>query len=173
MLMSENERSHDTKANDWHSRIDAACEKACQAIAPSWPLDQAIAVNPYWQRINLPLREVAARMAVLSNISVFPARSYVAHAWRTGRIQPIDLDYALKNFPAANAAFLTKDDCLEALHTPLKLSQLPLLIDILDDDPEQHTRLSWRQAITHQVSQTCAAYFDTYQADWQPDRKQG
>ena len=173
MLMTEYGGSHYTPTANWHDRINAACEKACQAIAPSWPLDRAIAVNPYWQRINRPLREVAARMAVLGNISVFPARSYVAQAWHTGRIQPVDLDYALKNSPAAKAALLTEDDCLKALHSPLKLPKLPLLIDVLDDDPEQHTRLSWRQAITHQVSQTCAAYFDTYQADWQPDCKQG
>jgi uncharacterized protein YbcC (UPF0753/DUF2309 family) len=173
MLMTEYEGNHYSPTADWQDRIDDACEKACQAIAPSWPLDRAIAVNPYWQRINRPLREVAARMAVLGNISVFPARNYIAQAWHTGRIQPIDLDYALKNSPATNAAFLTKDDCVKALHNPLKLPQLPLLIDVLDDDPEQHTRLSWRQAITHQVSQTCAAYFDTDQADWQPNRKQG
>ena len=43
----------------------------------------------------------------------------------------------------------------------------------LDDDPERHTRLSWRQAITHQVSQSCASYFDQHQADWQPERGQG
>ncbi len=173
MLMSEYEYSHYIPTDDLHDRIDIACEKACKAIAPSWPLDRAIAVNPYWQRINRQLREVAARMAVLGNISVFPARSYIAQAWHTGRIQPMDIDYALNNSPEAKAALLTKDDCLKALHEPLELPQLPLLIDVLDDDAAKHTRLSWRQAITHQVSQTCAAYFDTDQADWQPDRKQG
>src|SRR5690606_2918031 len=39
--------------------------------------------------------------------------------------------------------------------------------------PNRYTRLSWRQAITHQVSQTCAAYFDEHQADWQPERPRG
>ena len=28
-------------------RIDAACDQACHAIAPAWPLDRAIAVNPH------------------------------------------------------------------------------------------------------------------------------
>jgi uncharacterized protein YbcC (UPF0753/DUF2309 family) len=44
---------------------------------------------------------------------------------------------------------------------------------VLDDDPQRHERLSWRQAITHQLSQTCAAYFDLHQADWQPERSAG
>jgi hypothetical protein len=48
-----------------------------------------------------------------------------------------------------------------------------LLIDVLDNGPRRHARLSWRQAITHQVSQTCAAYFDEHQADWLPERSDG
>jgi len=155
------------------ARIDAACEAACQAIAPAWPLDRAIAVNPYWERIDRPLRQVAARMAVLGDIQVFPARGYIREAWLSGRIDPADLAYALGVVPAAKAAGLTQHQCIDALSVAPRLPRLPLLIDVLDDDPRRHMRLSWRQAITHQVSQTCAAYFDEQQADWQPEHGQG
>ena len=50
-----------------HAAIGEACSQACRAIAPAWPLDRAIAVNPHWSRIHLPVRRVAARMAVLFN----------------------------------------------------------------------------------------------------------
>ena len=43
-----------------HNDIDTACAQACQAIAPAWPLDRAIAVNPHWARIGMPVRRVAA-----------------------------------------------------------------------------------------------------------------
>ena len=49
----------------------------------------------------------------------------------------------------------------------------PAGADENDDAPDRQTRLSWREAVTHQVSQTCAAYFDEHQAAWQPDRAQG
>ena len=84
-----------------------------------------------------------------------------------------DLIHAISQVPAATAAGLTPEQCLQALQHPPAITRLPLLIDVLDADPQRHTRLSWRQAITHQVSQTCAAYFDAHQADWQPDRRQG
>ena len=154
------------------ARIDAACEQACQAIAPAWPLDRAIAVNPHWGRIGRPLRQVAARLAALGDIRVFPSRSDLTEAWDTGRITRADLAHALRSLPAAQAADLTEQQCIEALHKPSTLPRLPLLIDVLDDDPQRHARLSWRQAITHQVSQTCAAYFDEHQADWQPSRSE-
>ena len=152
--------------------IDAACQQACQAIAPAWPLDRAIAVNPHWERIGMPLRRVAARMAVLGGIRVLPPRAYVLQAWNEQRITAEDLAHALAALPAAKAAGLTPDTCLEALHRAPATLSLPVLVDVLDAAPNRHQRLSWRQAVTHQVSQTCAAYFDELQADWQPRRDQ-
>ncbi len=154
-------------------RIDAACAKACRAIAPAWPLDRAIAVNPHWERIGSSVRTVAARMAVLGDIRVFPPRALLRQAWMSGRIAAADLDEALAQRPDARAAGLDADQAVAALAEMPELPRLPLLIDVLDDDPLGQRRLSWRQAITHQVSQVCAAYFDAHQADWQPDRAGG
>ena len=156
-----------------HQHIEAACRQACQAIAPTWPLDRAIAVNPHWSRIGMPLRRVAARMAVLGGVQVFPKRDQQRQAWEEGRISPSDLDHALRQVPDARSAGLTPGQCLQAIHTEPAVQQLALLIDVLDNDEKRHTRLSWQQAVTHQVSQTCAAYFDEHQADWQPERSQG
>lgn len=158
---------------EWHTQIENACALACQMIAPAWPLDRAIAVNPHWSRVGMPLRQVAARMAVLADIQVFPARPAQQLAWAQGRIALRDLHHALHTLPAAQAAGLTPEHCLQSLQQPPAITRLPLLIDLLDTDPLRDTRLSWRQAITHQVSQTCAAYFDAHQADWQPDRRLG
>ncbi|MGC4076058.1 MAG: DUF2309 domain-containing protein [Rubrivivax sp.] len=151
-------------------RIEQACAQACATIAPAWPLDRAIAVNPHWQRIGHGLRTVAARLAVLGGIAVLPPRERLREAWRSGRITPADLAQALAAAPTAG---LDAAAAVAALDAPLSLPRLPLLIDVLDDDPQGQRRLSWRQAITHQVSQVCAAYFDTRLADWQPDRRGG
>jgi uncharacterized protein YbcC (UPF0753/DUF2309 family) len=153
--------------------VEAACAQACRAIAPSWPLDRAIAVNPHWSRIEMPVRRVAARMAVLGGIQVFPPRARQRQAWQEGRIGEEDLAGALEQVAEARVAGLTRALYLDALDSPPPLAQLPLLIDVLDDAPQREARLSWRQAITHQVSQACAAYFDEHQADWRPGHAQG
>lgn len=155
------------------SRIDAACAQACQAIAPAWPLDRAIAVNPHWSRVSMPIRHVAARMAVLGGIQVFPPRERQWAAWDDGRITSQDLAEAIAAIPKAREQGWIADTALAALRTTAPSQQLPLLIDVLDNAPDRHTRLAWRQAVTHQVSQTCAAYFDGCQADWQPQRQEG
>lgn len=158
---------------DFEARVEAACAQACRAIAPAWPLDRSIAVNPHWERIERSVRQVAARMAVLGGIHVFPSRAHLHQAWTAGRIRPVDLREALARHPAARAAGLDAKAAVQALGEAPAVRRLPLLIDVLDDDPQGQTRLSWRQAITHQVSQACAAYFDHHQADWQPDRQSG
>ena len=154
-------------------RIDTACDAACAAIAPAWPLDQSVAVNPHWQRTALPVRSVAARLAVLAGIAVYPPRDEMLRWWQAGRIDAADLAAALEHLPAAVEAGWTPQRCVDALREAPAVRPLPLLIDALDDDPRRHARLSWRQAITHQIGQTCAAYFDTCQADWQPARGAG
>lgn len=153
--------------------IDKACEAACKSIAPAWPLDRSIAVNPHWERIGLTVRKVAARMAVLGGIAVFPPRNLILDAWKSGRISKADLNYAFASLPPANTRGLTEIQCIEALTNQEPLPRLALLVDKLEDDPLLGAHLSWRQAITHQVSQTCAAYFDEHQAEWQPERSHG
>lgn len=157
----------------WASELESACAQACRMIAPAWPLDRSIAVNPHWPRIGMPLRQVAARMAVLGDIRVFPSRESHWQAWQQGRITADDLSEALGLMRHDLPAQLNMEVCLQSLHQPSSVKQLPLLIDVLDNDLDRHSRLSWRQAVTHQVSQTCAAYFDAHQADWHPDRSQG
>lgn len=157
------------------SVIEHACTQACRAIAPAWPLDRAIAVNPHWERVDRPVREVAARMAVLGDMRVFAPRAMVREAWHAGRITAADLAAALRQLgePSGAAQQQAIAQAIAALDEAPAVRRLPLLIDVLDDDPQGRRRLSWRQAVTHQVSQVCAAYFDTHQADWQPDRTGG
>jgi len=148
---------------------ELACQQACDSIAPNWPLDQSIAVNPHWKRIHLPIRVVAARMANLAEIPVFPGRTRLLEDWQSGRITEPDLRHAIAQ---SGHTSLTVAECIAALSTELQIKRLPLLIDTLDNDPDRFQRLNWRDAITHQISQTCATYFDHSQADWQPDRGQ-
>ncbi|MBB3212567.1 hypothetical protein FHW67_001850 [Herbaspirillum sp. Sphag1AN] len=159
--------------------INHACQRACSAIAPSWPLDRAIAVNPHWGRIDRPLHSVAARLALLGGVQVYPNRQQQRAAWLRGQITPADLQLAIAQCSGNSHhghTVLTAQQCINALETVPDLPALPLLIDLLDQrEPEltREHRLPWRQAITHQVSQTCAAYFDNHQADWRPQGNTG
>jgi uncharacterized protein YbcC (UPF0753/DUF2309 family) len=143
-----------------------ALTNACASIMPAWPLDQAVAVNPHWRRIGMPIRRVAARLAVLGDFKVFPERAYFRSEWDAGRITRADLGAALAVHANHEPCALTADACIAALPDSPRIRREPLLVDLLDDKVQKNRRWPWRAAIVFQMSQTCATYFDRHQADW-------
>ena len=147
-------------------RLRDAVERACASIMPAWPLDQAVAVNPHWRRIGMPIRHVAARLAVLGNFRVFPTRDYIRAEWEARRITRTDLEAALRLHSTREIVTTTAEQCIAALGQPLDMHPEPLLVDLLDDPVQKNRRWPWRAALVFQMSQACATYFDRHQADW-------
>ena len=58
--------------------LKEAAERACAGIAPTWPLDRFIAVNPFWARTNKPLPKVAGELAALSGARLLMPRAWYA-----------------------------------------------------------------------------------------------
>jgi uncharacterized protein YbcC (UPF0753/DUF2309 family) len=141
----------------------AAIEEAIGAIAPSWPLDRQIAVNPYWGFIDRSFDQAAATLRRLVGSRFTLAPSEHLRAWRAGEITQAGLRRAL----AESGISMTLDTAVAALqiHRPL-CPGLPLLSDILDERATPRAAPRWRDTITQQVSQYCASYFDEHQADW-------
>ena len=54
-----------------HALADAIAQ-ACDRVAPAWPLDRAIAVNPYWGWIDQPIEDAAATVGVLAGMKLLP-----------------------------------------------------------------------------------------------------
>ncbi len=147
-----------------------ACRQALDSITPSWPLDQAVAVNPHWRRIGAPIHAVAGRLALLGGFSVLPQRPYLRERLAAGRITLADLEAARTQ--SADPARPAADALVAALASgPVKV--MPLIVDLLDDGRHRTRRLPWRGAITFQMSQVCAAYFDKDQAHWLPNAGHG
>jgi uncharacterized protein YbcC (UPF0753/DUF2309 family) len=150
--------------------LDDAIEAACNAIAPNWPLDRFIAVNPWWGWIDRPFDQAGRAMARLAGTRFWMSPSYYRRAWSSGSIRRHHLRRAIEESGSA----LSDSALLAALHrrddTP---APVPLLSDVHDEVRDLRCRPSWREMITHQISQFCAAWFDQDQADWHPSRVNG
>jgi uncharacterized protein YbcC (UPF0753/DUF2309 family) len=146
--------------------LQGAVARACSRIMPAWPLDQAVAVNPHWRRADMPIRRVAARLAVLGDFHVFPPRDYIQQEWEAGRITRADLDTALERYAAHEAHPVTAKQCIEGLANLPCVRREPLLVDLLDDTEQKNKRWPWRAALVFQMSQACATYFDRHEAHW-------
>ena len=154
-------------------------ETAAARIAPTWPLDRFIAVNPYWGWVGQPIAEAAGRLGALAGTRLTMPREWLRKAWDSGRLQrhhlaaAIASDAAVED-PVAAPFELQVTELANALRqSAAPLARLPLVTDLRDRCEAPRPGLSWAELVTHQISQHCAAYFDRHQATWAMDRSAG
>jgi uncharacterized protein YbcC (UPF0753/DUF2309 family) len=151
-------------------RQQSVIDSACARIAPTWPLDRCIAVNPYWGQRERPIVGAAAQLAVLAGSPLLMPRAWYRDQWQSGRIGEAHLQAAI----AAAGADCTVDELVAGLQAEPTLPQrLPLATDLVDAQRDDVRAMSWRDYTTHHISQHCAAFFDQGQAAWGPDRMGG
>ena len=152
------------------TELRAVIDAACGRIAPTWPLDRFIAVNPYWGHLARPATSAAAHLAALAGSPMLMPRSWYGAHWLAGRISPAHL----KETIAASGTHCTVEELVGGLDAGAGLpGRLPLATDLVDAGRDTHHHMAWRDFVTHHVSQGTAAYFDQGQAAWGPDHSGG
>lgn len=148
--------------------IDDALEIACQRIAPTWPLDQFIAVNPYWGFFKEPIESAARKLARRSGTTMTMPRAFYRQLWQEERFNAAHLTEAIKQ----TGATCTLDTLMRCIAEPAASAtsapRVPLITHVIDQRRDLSHHMSWQDFVTHQISQHCAAYFDTHQATWSP-----
>ncbi len=138
--------------------IDAACER----IAPTWPLDRFIAVNPYWGWRSAPITDVSATLGTLAGTSLTMPREWFLEESANGRLADQYLDAATRGVLAGQ-------------HPPTASQRMPLVSDIVDSGvgSEPVPGRTWSDLLAHQIGQHCAAHFDEWQATWASEHDGG
>jgi len=150
--------------------IDDAIARACARIAPTWPLDRFIAVNPFWGLTQRPLPEVAAELASLSGARLLMPRAWYRQARAEGGLRDAHLQEAI--------AQLCSSVTLAQLLVLLERDEAPIprrsrVMDVMDGERDLVHQVSWRDFVTNSTSQFCAAFFDESQASVGPHREGG
>lgn len=147
--------------------LQAAAARACERIAPTWPLDRLIAVSPLWERRQQRWGEVAEQLWRRAGSRLTLAAADYHQAWASGEIG----EHHLQQVLADEAHGWTVAQLVQALQDMDEDARgLPLLEDIAD---AEIALPGWPTLITQQIGQCCAAWFDDSQADWHVDRQGG
>lgn len=158
---------------------------ATQRIAPTWPLDQFIAVNPYWGWVGRPIAEAAAALGMQAGTRLTMPPEWFRAQWNAGHLKPEHLRAAADaHLRVKNAdGFATSDlasieelvrEVMAMMHQPASpVVPIPLVTDLRDADTAPRPGLTWTGLITHQISQHCAAFFDQHQSSWAMDKTGG
>lgn len=141
--------------------------QACARIAPTWPLELMIAVNPLWERREQPWQDVATQLWQRAGSRLTLGAADYRQAWQDGTIAERHLRQAV----AEQGGAWTPELLLQALSASEESAQvLPLLEDLAEPGLPLP---GWPALITQQIGQSCAAWFDREQADWRPDDSVG
>ena len=140
-----------------------AVDTACRRIAPTWPLDQFIAVNPYWGFIDESVCDVAPRLESYSGSRMVMPRSFYRERWNAGSLRSGHLQEALHRCGASISMIELQDELeREAPSAP----RIPLMTSIADSQRDLLHGMSINDFVKHNISQHCASYFDHHQSSW-------
>lgn len=127
-------------------------DTACARIAPAWPLDQSIAVNPFWGLRHVEFEDAAARLAALGNVNVLMPAIHYASGWQ----KVLGAEHL-----ARAADELGETSGVDALVAHLESASQPghwhNVSDLLDRARDLSHCMGWREEIVHQISQFCAS----------------
>ena len=145
--------------------IEGSLRAACARIAPVWPLENFVAVNPYLGLADHRFGEAAERLAsTVGARSTMPAEFYL-DAIECGRISKEDLAVAL----AASGSTPANDvgTFLELVRrTDGEAEATRARVPTVADVAAAVTGQAWGRLATDSVSAWAAAYFDRGQAMW-------
>ena len=159
----------ETIAETTTNSVTETVQRVIKRIAPTWPLDQFIAVNPYWGFRDQPIVEAARQLGHLSGSPLLMPRQFYQQRLALGELRREHLQDALTT---ENSAY-SVEDLLEHVHRITTDGQMPLVTDLVDQQRDLLHGMSVHDFVIHNVSQHCAAYFDQLQAVWRPVPESG
>ena len=142
-------------------------DEACRRMAPLWPLDSFVAVNPYLGLIEQPFHMAGRYLEATVGEKLFMDRQWFAQKIERGEILDGDLERAVRQCGQSMDATVLKRQ-LRQDRAPAKL--LPLLAVELDrpDAPPIS------EFVVEQISGFLGAYYDRGQSLWRlPDQGGG
>ncbi len=152
-----------SRATPESSVYQAAVSAACASIAPTFPLDRFIAVNPYWGFVSKRIDVAARYLQQLSGTRMLMSRSWFRERWQSGEVTPAHLQTALEQSGSGATVeelrlLLEQDEAEERV--------VSLMTHVADQGRDVGHHGSWASFVTHSISQLCASHFDAGQAAW-------
>lgn len=155
-------------SGEQHNAIHHAVQAACRRIAPTWPLDRFIAVNPWWGFVDQPVQVASDSIGHLCGSPLTMPMDWYLNQYEQGHITDEALGVALRRHGIDtgidNRIDKFKQTCVKNSSQPVRLA---LLTDVLDEQRDL-LQPTCQDVVTHAIGQHCASWFDQHQASWRP-----
>ena len=143
--------------------LEETLRVACKKIAPVWPLENYVAVNPYLGLADLPFDEAAHRLSQLGAIQMTFPLSFYLEAIEKGKIQVGDVEAVLeKRGSTVSAHTFIRNVEKVASRDEESYPEVASFTDMATS----FTGKDWNRFVTDRITSWAAAYFDEGQAIW-------
>jgi uncharacterized protein YbcC (UPF0753/DUF2309 family) len=151
--------------------VTAAIAAACNRIAPLWPLQNFVAVNPFLGFSDRSFGATCAALRRVARVEMLMPRAFYRKAVAAGLVEDGDLAAGLAALPRE----VTKPADLAALKRAIHRDPMPLeqsravvatVADVLDQLSSGDKQASRTAFMIDEISKWCAAYFDEGQSAW-------
>ena len=140
---------------------------ACKKIAPVWPLENFVAVNPYLGLTTKTFESAAQELATAGGIQMTLPASFYLQKLNEGKILREDLQTALMKRNSAHSAEEFIKDLIERVDEVEETKPTPTVADAAT----QVTNKDWNRFVTTRISVWASSYFDNGQAIWSASHK--
>jgi uncharacterized protein len=143
--------------------VATATETAIRRIAPVWPLDRFVAVNPFLGLCDRPLHEAAALLGRTASARLTRSRTAHAAALAAGRITDADLAAGLAE-AGAGAGLPADPAALRAAAS--REAPAPRPLPLFSCVGAEVTGQDWPALAVERIGRFAADWFDAGQAAW-------
>jgi uncharacterized protein YbcC (UPF0753/DUF2309 family) len=152
--------------------LTQTAQAACQRIAPLWPLQNFVAVNPFLGMADKPFVDACDLVRKVAPGGMQMPLDFYSDKYHSAEIQSDDLQaslaHAAETLPASwaeKAVNLNQDDLIKALDHPSEdFDEIDILT--IADALDRSSGSNWNNDIIEVVSQFCASYYDRGQSAW-------
>lgn len=145
------------------SLTGAYAEEACQRIAPLWPLENFVAVNPFLGLTSMPFAEAARLLDRVSAGPTLMSAAYYQEQLQSGAIGAAEIRQAM----AERGLYDTPENPVTWLEQQLRATGIASRVCTVADWLDAATGSSWTAFVRDEVSKWCSSYFDKGQSPWQ------
>jgi uncharacterized protein YbcC (UPF0753/DUF2309 family) len=153
--------------------IEAAIARACEKIAPLWPLKHFVAVNPFLGFSDQSFAATCATLRRVAGVDMLMPRAFYREALAAGTIEERDLEAAIAAAATSGHPALAHDAVslrLAAACDPFSTNRpgavVATVAEVLDGLAAGDRQASRTAFMVDEISKWCAAYFDEGQAAW-------
>ena len=186
MFLSETTTSTKNNVATHHTAADAAQQAETELgaaqlretirrvenmVAPVWPLDDYVAVNPFLGLADESFMDARRRLRSVSEAEMLLPLEYFRHKLESEELTQEDIEAAIAEINADTfAPRISVNDVLNGLRddgrTPQRTDNPDRTVRALTEIIDLHTGSDWTRIAREEVGRHCAAHYDQGQAAW-------